>query len=209
MGDDNRPVLTVTSPKPGANERFDKIMIGMLDYYSGIAHESLEIKSSLEIAGRNPGENLAALFKPATQGVWVLKLDPPLEKVDYGTLSVSVRDQQGNLTRIERVFSVNAHRNDGPGAYQVPPAARPLLLSPKQIQLQVRHLRLDLRISRRSLSPMPCRFEFTCSKTMKPRLKRSGGAHPLRRRPTCRRRFQNRFPIGALPGQSKPTTSTI
>ena len=52
------------------------------------------------------GENLAAKFKPAAPGVWELKLDKPITALPKGKLTVSVKDRQGNVTVIERTFSV-------------------------------------------------------------------------------------------------------
>ena len=52
------------------------------------------------------GENLAPKFKPTTQGVVVWELSKPLTALPSGTLTVSVADKQGNVTRIERTFKV-------------------------------------------------------------------------------------------------------
>jgi hypothetical protein len=40
--------------------------------------------------------------------VWELRLAKPLTALERGQLAVSVRDRQGNLSRIERTFSVSA-----------------------------------------------------------------------------------------------------
>ena len=52
------------------------------------------------------GENLAAKFKAGAHGVWVWELSKPLAELKAGKLTVSVRDRQGNETRIERAFGV-------------------------------------------------------------------------------------------------------
>jgi hypothetical protein len=52
------------------------------------------------------GENLAPRFKAKTPGVWELLLSRPLTELPKGKLIVSVQDRQGNITRIERTFSV-------------------------------------------------------------------------------------------------------
>jgi hypothetical protein len=48
------------------------------------------------------GENLAKKFTPKRPGVW--EWTPT--RLAAGKLTVSVRDRQGNETRIERTFSV-------------------------------------------------------------------------------------------------------
>ena len=50
--------------------------------------------------------NLAPKFVAKTQGVWEFRLTKPIAKLDRGTLTVSVADRQGNVTRIVRTFSV-------------------------------------------------------------------------------------------------------
>jgi hypothetical protein len=55
--------------------------------------------------GVSAGENLAKKFQPRTPGVWELKLAKPITDLPKGTLSVSIKDRQGNVSRIERTFS--------------------------------------------------------------------------------------------------------
>jgi hypothetical protein len=52
------------------------------------------------------GENLASKFQQAARGVWEWKLAKPLAALEKATLTVSVKDKAGNVTRIERTFSV-------------------------------------------------------------------------------------------------------
>jgi hypothetical protein len=106
MLDDQRPTLTLTSPQPGVNPALPRILIGMHDYGTGLDLDSLQVVADFPIAGLTPGENLAAKFKPTASGVWELSLDRPLSELPQGKLTVSVRDRQGNVTRIERTFSV-------------------------------------------------------------------------------------------------------
>src|SRR5262249_52786090 len=56
--------------------------------------------------GMGAGENLASRFKPRTQGVWEMKIDPPITGMPGALLRAAVRDRQGNWSRIERSFSV-------------------------------------------------------------------------------------------------------
>ncbi len=106
MLDDQRPTLTVTVPLPGKHEQLSRIVIGMHDYGSGLVAESFTVTADFAIDGVKPGENLAAKFKPTTQGVWEWKLDKPITELPIGTLTVSIRDKQGNVTRLERRFKV-------------------------------------------------------------------------------------------------------
>ncbi len=104
MMDDQRPTLTLTSPVPGANAELSRIVIGMHDYGSGLNAESFTVTADFAIDGVKAGENLAAKFRPTTQGVWEWKLSQPIATLPPGKLDIRVRDKQGNETRIERTF---------------------------------------------------------------------------------------------------------
>src|SRR5262249_51067262 len=43
MCDDNRPILTLTHPKAGANEKLTRVLVGMHDYYSGLKADSFRV----------------------------------------------------------------------------------------------------------------------------------------------------------------------
>ena len=60
--------------------------------------------------GKAAGQNLASKFKEKSPGVWELALARPVTALAKGKLTVSVKDRQGNVTRIERTFSVAAAR---------------------------------------------------------------------------------------------------
>lgn len=106
MLDDNRPILALTSPRAGTNPPLDRILLGLYDYDSGLDVASLRIAATFPVHGRAAGENLASLARTLSQGVWELKLDQPLVADREETLTVSVKDRQGNESRIERVFRV-------------------------------------------------------------------------------------------------------
>ena len=80
----------------------------MHDYYSGLDASSLLVTADFEIAGVTAGENLAARFQQTHDGVWEWKLAAPMTKLKDATLAVSVKDNQGNTTRIERSFSIRS-----------------------------------------------------------------------------------------------------
>lgn len=106
MLDDNRPILTVTEPAGGKNEKLSRILIGMHDYYTGLEEASFTITADFPVDGIPPGTNLAEKFQTKTQGVWEYRLKEPVEKLQAGTLKVSVKDRQGNTSQIVRRFSV-------------------------------------------------------------------------------------------------------
>jgi hypothetical protein len=104
--DDQRPTLTLTTPRVGSNAELNRILIGMHDTVSGLDPASLEVRADFPVDGTPAGENLAGGFKPTTPGVWELRLTKPLTELAKGRLTVAVKDKQGNTTRIERTFSV-------------------------------------------------------------------------------------------------------
>lgn len=106
MLDDNRPILTLTAPRPGRNVKLDRILIGMHDYYSGLDEKSLQVTADFAVDSAAPGTNLASRFKPKSRGVRELRLSQPLRSLRSGRITVSVRDKQGNVTRIVRTISV-------------------------------------------------------------------------------------------------------
>ncbi len=106
MGDDKRPTLTLTEPRPGTSKKLDRISIGMSDYYSGLDEPSLEVIADFPVDDTAAGENLAARFRPTSTGVWELKLAKPIGMLESGRLEVRVKDKQGNQTEIVRTFAV-------------------------------------------------------------------------------------------------------
>jgi hypothetical protein len=93
--DDNRPIVSITEPHEGANAKLSRILVGMHDYYSGLNEKQLSVKADFAVDDAAAGTNLAARMKPLSQGVWEIKLAKPIEKLERGTLIVSVRDGQG------------------------------------------------------------------------------------------------------------------
>jgi hypothetical protein len=103
MLDDQRPTLALSTPKVGANPPLERIRIGMYDY-AGLDEMSLEVVADFAVDGVAAGQNLRSRFKKTAPGVWELPLAQPLN-LPRGFLKVSVKDRQGNITRIERIFS--------------------------------------------------------------------------------------------------------
>jgi hypothetical protein len=106
MLDDNRPVLSVTYPKAGRNKSLIRILIGAHDYYTGLNNDSLTITADFPIGDVPAGTNLASRAKLVSKGVWEIKLAKPIKALKSGSLTVTIKDGQGNKTRVERTFSV-------------------------------------------------------------------------------------------------------
>jgi hypothetical protein len=104
--DDQRPTLTLTYPRAGVNEPLTHILVGMSDYGTGLDMASFEVVADFALDGIAAGENLAKQFRSKSDGVWELSLSRPVAKLPRGKLTVSIRDNEGNRSRIERTFAV-------------------------------------------------------------------------------------------------------
>ncbi len=110
MLDDQRPTLTLAEPRPGANPPLQRLLVGMHDYGSGLDLASFQVTADFPVHGKAAGSNLAPLFVSKGDGVYELRLETPL-RLPRRRITVSIRDKQGNTTRIERTFSSTG---DGP-----------------------------------------------------------------------------------------------
>lgn len=104
--DDKRPTLTMTYPKKGEIRKLDRILLGMDDYYSGLDLSSLEVRANFAVDGIQPGTNLAKKFKAKSRGVFELLLSKPVKSDEPLRLIVSVKDNQGNIAKIDRRFRI-------------------------------------------------------------------------------------------------------
>ena len=104
MLDEQRPTLTMATPKAGANPPLDRVLIGMHDYGTGLDAASFTVIADFAVNGLAAGENLAPKFAALGGGVHELKLNKP-HILAKGKLTVSVEDRQGNVTQIERTFT--------------------------------------------------------------------------------------------------------
>lgn len=107
MFDDQRPTLALTYPRAGANPELSRILVGIHDYSTGLDMSSFQVTADFAVEGVEAGQNLAARFRPKTDGVWELLLAKPIAELPKGKLTVAVKDRQGNVSRVERTFSVN------------------------------------------------------------------------------------------------------
>ncbi len=106
MLDDQRPTLTLTYPRAGANGPLSRIVVGMHDYGTGLDEASFKVTADFPLDGVAAGEDLSTKFKAKGDGVRELAMARPLTGLAKGRLTVSVQDREGNVTRIERTFSV-------------------------------------------------------------------------------------------------------
>src|SRR5262249_50640366 len=51
MCDDNRPILTLASPRAGANAELSRVLIGMHDYYSGLDQKNFAVMADFALDG--------------------------------------------------------------------------------------------------------------------------------------------------------------
>jgi hypothetical protein len=106
MLDDNRPILTLSVPRPGLNSPLRRLLVGMHDYDSGLDLASFTVVADFEVEGLSAGRDLAPRFRRTSQGVWELTLSEPIRRLAHGSIKVSVKDRQGNWSRLERAFAV-------------------------------------------------------------------------------------------------------
>ncbi len=107
MLDEGRPTLTLAYPGPGQNaEPITSLLIGMHDYGTGLDLDSLRVTADFPIDGIAAGENLASRFESLGDSRWSLSLKNPIAKLLAGKLTVSIKDREGNLSKIERTFSI-------------------------------------------------------------------------------------------------------
>lgn len=104
-GDDKRPTLTLTEPSTESHKSVSRILIGITDYYSGVDAESLNVITDFAVNDEPAGTNLAGLFKSVGEGIHELKLSRTVTAGEH-SIEVSVKDRQGNVTKINRVFRV-------------------------------------------------------------------------------------------------------
>ena len=106
MGDDQRPTLTLTYPTAGMNRLLQRVVVGMADAYSGLDMRSFRVVADFPLDGVAAGANLAPHFKERSPGVWELTPDKPVTSLPKAKLMISIKDKQGNESRIDRLFSI-------------------------------------------------------------------------------------------------------
>jgi uncharacterized repeat protein (TIGR01451 family) len=109
FADEIKPTLTVSSPRSGVNTgSLGVIRIGMFDAYSGIDASSLSVVTNFAVNGLAAGAELGSTFSQSAPSVWTLNLTAPVTNLANGAITVKVKDLAGNLTVVDRAFSVAA-----------------------------------------------------------------------------------------------------
>jgi hypothetical protein len=107
--DDLRPTVTMSAPRAGPNQQaLTHIRFGVADANSGVAQATLSVTADFAVNGRPAGAQLADLAVSAGDGQYAIPLSAPLGQVTDRHVTVSVRDQQGNLATVNRAFTVAA-----------------------------------------------------------------------------------------------------
>ena len=74
---------------------------------------SLSVAVAIPVNGRAAGTQLASLFTEADY-VWPLIVNPDGQQSEKGMLLVSVRNNRGNITEVERYFGETASDDSEP-----------------------------------------------------------------------------------------------
>jgi hypothetical protein len=102
---DQRPSLNVTIPAPGANTSFTRILLGGFSY--NLDPKSLSVKADFVIDGNPAGTELAGLFTGLSGSRYQYTLvNPPQNGQPQGTLTVTIKDLNGNISTVKRTFLV-------------------------------------------------------------------------------------------------------
>ena len=107
--DDLKPTLTVSAPRPGVNSMpIEELRFAFADNHSGIDLPSLSVTADFAINGRAAGAELADLAVPLGDGRYAIALSTAITQASDRHLRVAIRDQQGNITRVNQAFRVDA-----------------------------------------------------------------------------------------------------
>lgn len=97
FADELPPTLTISSPRPNKHVApLTEIRIGVADAYTGVQSGSLSVKAGFTVNGAAPSTELANQGRFVSAGIFVIPLQTPILNLEETTLTVSVRDTQGN-----------------------------------------------------------------------------------------------------------------
>lgn len=107
FSDEVKPTLTLSQPRAGlSTQALGSIRIGMFDSYSGLDPGTLSVKASFPVNGKAPGTELAADFVETGDHIWTLAVAPPIDRLAGSLITVTVKDNAGNISVVNRSFSV-------------------------------------------------------------------------------------------------------
>jgi hypothetical protein len=104
--DDLKPTLAMSSPRRINIEAVTEIRIGVADAHTGIDPSSLSISADFIVNGRPTGSELADLAAADGDGIYRIVLDAPIGDSVSGLVDAAIADNQGNITRVFRSFTV-------------------------------------------------------------------------------------------------------
>ena len=105
--DNLRPTLFVSRPRTRlVDGPLEQLRFGAFDYYTALDESRTSVRADFAVDGIPAGEELIGEFDETGDRIWTLQLDSPITDLDRGTLTVTVYDNEGNKTTIERTFSV-------------------------------------------------------------------------------------------------------
>ncbi len=113
LRDDQRPTLTVTDPAAAAAEPITRLLVGMFDSDTGLDLNSFSVVADFPVDGAAAGENLASKFQPLAGSRWEYKLSKPVARPARGTLTVTIRDNEGNQSQVVRALHGSAVATGG------------------------------------------------------------------------------------------------
>ena len=107
FADHIKPVLSLSLPRSGRNtEPLRMIRIGMYDANSGLDARSLSVTANFAVNGKAEGGELAGDFAQTGDHIWTLNLTTPITSLRDGRIVVKVKDAAGNMSTVDRAFSV-------------------------------------------------------------------------------------------------------
>ncbi len=119
--DEIRPTLTMSTPRPGENTQpVGEIRIGVADAHTGLDINTLSVSADFQVAGRAAGSELADLAVGAGDGIYAIALDAPITSLAGTHVRAEIADFQGNITRVDRSFSVNTTGAPSPTPTSLP-----------------------------------------------------------------------------------------
>jgi hypothetical protein len=105
--DEIRPTVAVTSPQPGRNHGpLTQFLIGVADGYKGLNLSTFQVRANFTVNGQPAGNDLVSSMQNQGGGVYRLQLGDAITMLDDGLLTVEIADNQGNINKVERKFSV-------------------------------------------------------------------------------------------------------
>jgi hypothetical protein len=110
--DDLKPTVHVDVPRAGAmTEALTRIRFGLADANSGVDLATLSVLGSFEIGCQTPVKQLASQAVEVDDGIYEIQLPSSVRNATGGWVNVSVKDRQGNVTRVQRTFGSAAARS--------------------------------------------------------------------------------------------------